>query len=381
MKKKKWLGSLLNLLVPGLGNVYGRNIKRGVFNYILFFLVVFSLRFVAYNFALFVVSLILILTVCLYLIVSAYLDVKKINVAEPTRFDKWYAYVLVLIVHGVLMNSINRRALDNLTPINFASIPTPAMEPSLLVGDVLAFKKTKVLERNDVTIFWFPDNKETMYVKRCIGMPGDSLKIENSTVLINGTPLTNVPLKFRYHILTDGAAISSRILERNQLNDDDYFQSSSDAYEFFLTEQQAKEFKTFSFLKSIDLAIAIQGEREPMIYPASKNLPWNADFYGAIYIPKKGDRIQLTEENIDLYFKCIQFENQLAERDHSGLKVNGKLITLYEFKENYFFMMGDNRHNSLDSRYWGLLPQELVIGKAMYLYWGQESDRIGKDVI
>lgn len=118
-----------------------------------------------------------------------------------------------------------------------------------------------------------------------------------------------------------------------------------------------------------------------MIYPKSENLKWNTDFYGTIYIPRKGDKIQLTDENIDFYSKCIAFENESVERDNSGLKVNGHFMSTYEFKENYFFMMGDNRHNSLDSRFWGLLPEKLVIGKAMYLYWGQTSDRIGKKVI
>jgi signal peptidase I len=91
--------------------------------------------------------------------------------------------------------------------------------------------------------------------------------------------------------------------------------------------------------------------------------------------------IQLTEANIDLYQKCIEFENESVERDGSGLKINGQGASTYQFRGNYFFMMGDNRHNSLDSRYWGFLPQELVIGKAMYLYWGRTFDRIGKKVI
>jgi signal peptidase I len=381
MTKKKWLGSLLNFLVPGLGNIYSRNIKKGILTYILFFVVVFSLRFVAYNFGLFLISATLIVGYYLYLVISGYRDVKKDHVYEPVYFDKWYVFILILILHWVLINSIRGRTLDKLTPINFASIPTPAMDPALLVGDILAFKKTKAIDRNDVTIFWFPDNVQTMYVKRCIGLPGDSLRIRNSTVLINGDPLTNTPLKYKFLITTDGSEINSRILDKNQINENDYFKLSSDTYQFFLTEQQAQEFRELPFLKKVELTLATEGHPESMIYPKSENLKWNTDFYGPIYIPKRGDKIQLTGENIDFYLKCIEFENESVERDNSGLKVNGQLVSTYEFKENYFFMMGDNRHNSLDSRYWGLLPQELVIGKAMYLYWGRTSDRISKKVI
>lgn len=218
-------------------------------------------------------------------------------------------------------------------------------------------------------------------LKGVLGLPGDSLRIRNSTVLINGSPLIDTPLKFKYLVTTDGSEINPRILEKSRISESDYFRLSSDTYQFFLTEQQAKEFRELPFLKKIELSIATEGEPETMIYPNSENLKWNTDFYGSIYIPKKGDKIQLTDDNIDFYLKCIEFENDSVERDNSGLKVNGQHVNTYEFKENYFFMMGDNRHNSFDSRYWGLLPQQLVIGKAMYLYWGRTSDRIGKKVI
>jgi signal peptidase I len=156
MTKKKWLGSLLNFFVPGLGTVYGRKIKKAILIYILFFAVVLSLRFITYNFSLFLVSMTLIVGYYLYLIVVGYRDVESGKVYEPARFDKWYVYILIPIVHVVLVNSINRRTLDRLTPINFANVPTPAMDPALQIGDILAFEKTKSIKRNDVTIFWFP---------------------------------------------------------------------------------------------------------------------------------------------------------------------------------------------------------------------------------
>lgn len=381
MKKEKWLGSLLNFLVPGLGNAYGRKVRKGVLTYILFFVIVLSLRFISYNFGLFLVSFIAIVIYYLYLIGSGYRDVKKDHVYEPMPFDRWYTFVLVLVLHWVLISSIKGQTIDQLTPINFASIPTPAMDPALVVGDRLAFVKTKAINRNDVTIFWFPDDVQTMYVKRCIGLPGDSLRIVNGAVLINGNPLAEIPLKFSHLVVTDGSEINARILEDNGISENDYFRMSPDTYQFFFTAQQAKEFRKLPFLKRVERLVVTEGEHDARIYPKSGSHDWNTDFYGSIYIPKKGDRIQLTDASIDFYLKCIEFENESVQRDDSGLKINGQSMEAYEFKESYYFMMGDNRHNSLDSRYWGFLPQELVIGRALYLYWGQTSDRIGKKVM
>ncbi len=309
MTKKKWLGSLLNFFVPGLGSLYSRNVKKAILTYILFFVVVFSLRFIAYNFILFLISLTLIVGYYLYLIISGYRNVQKNKVYEPLKFDRWYVYVLLLVFHWVLVNSVKGPTLDRFTPINFASIPTPAMDPALQVGDILAFNKTKSIERNDVTIFWFPDNVQTMYIKRCIGLPGDSLQIRNSKVLVNGAPLREILLKYKYLVTTDGSEINSRILEKNQIGENDYFRISPDSYQFFLTEKQANEFRELPFLKKIEISIATEGESERMIYPKSEYLNWNTDFYGPIYIPKKGDKIELTDKNIDLYLKCIEFEN------------------------------------------------------------------------
>jgi signal peptidase I len=214
-------------------------------------------------------------------------------------------------------------------------------------------------------------------------MPGDSLQIKNRQILINSTPTTSdVLLKYKYIVTTDGSLINQRILEKNKLADDDYARISSNVYQFYLTSDQADNLKKIRAITNVQPSVAPEGEREMMIYPSqSENHQWNTDFYGPIYIPKKGDEIELNSRNIDLYFKCIEFESESVTRGTAGLVINGLPARSYEFKENYFFMMGDNRHNSLDSRYWGLLPEQLVIGKGLYLYKGKSIGRIGKKII
>ncbi len=380
MKKQKWTGAALNFLLPGLGQFYAHKINKGILVYLLFFVVVFGLRFIAYNFPLFIISIALIIGYYVFLVVSGYRDVNEDKEYEGIRFDRWYIYVMLIIFHWLFTGTLKGRMIDNSTPINFASIPTPAMDPTLQIGDIFAFQKIKAPERNDVTTFWFPDDPTTMYVKRCVGIPGDSLQIRNATVFVNGTLLKTVPMKFKYRVTTNGTQISERTLQLNDLSANDFIQLSGDDYHFFLTEQEAENLKKLPFVKHIQLSLADQNDNDPSSYPVSDNFHWNADFYGPLYIPRRGDKIELTEDNIDLYLKCILFENGSVQRKEDGLYIKSKLQRYYEFKDNYYFMMGDNRHNSWDSRYWGFLPEKLVIGKAMYLYWGKKG-RMGKKIV
>lgn len=371
---------LLNSVVPGIGNVYGRRVRKGILLYVAFLVVVFSVRFTAFHFGVFLFCLVLMSFFYLYTIISGYRDVKKGIVYEPVSYDKWYVYILAIGFHLILVATTTGRVLGSVTPIDFASIPTASMDPGLVIGDRFAFEKTNAIQRNDVVVFQFPQDTRTLYVKRCIAMPGDSLQISNGTVLVNGDSVPPIPIKFRYKVTTNGSTMNSRVLEKYQIQESDYVMLSYDTYDFFLTEQQAGQLRQLPFLKSVELSLEKEGEADPMIYPKSMNLHWNSDFYGPLYIPKKGDKIELTEENIDRYLKCIEFENLSVDRGNNGLWVNGQSVITYEFKQNYFFMMGDNRHNSLDSRFQGLIPQELIVGKAMYLYWASTNDRIGKKV-
>jgi signal peptidase I len=104
------------------------------------------------------------------------------------------------------------------------------------------------------------------------------------------------------------------------------------------------------------------------------------DFYGPFYVPKKGDKISLTDKNIALYLKCIINENKQVEKGGEGLMVNGTSMSTYEFKENYYFMLGDNRSNSMDSRFWGLVPEKLIVGKPLYILWSETFNRIGQQI-
>lgn len=379
MKKRKWLGSVLNIIMPGLGNIYARKITKGIILFHLFFVVLLGGRFIAYNFSIFFIWAFTIIVFLIYLIISGYREVDKDKIYSKNGWDRWYSYVIIILGYIFLSGLLDMRALDRLSPINFASIPTPAMSPALQVGDRLAFKKIDKLNRNDISIFWFPIDTSTMFVKRCVGLPGDTLQIDASQVIINKKKLNLNDVKIKYLVKTNGTPLNFERLKNYGYESADYYMPNPNEYHLFLTIDQVAHLKSLSITKSIERITFPKDQKEEIIYPEDKN--WNADYYGPIYIPKEGDQIKLTSSNINLYLKCIEYENQAVTRTEKGLQVDGELITSYTFKDNYYFMMGDNRHNSLDSRYWGLLPEKWVIGKVMYVYWAENSDRIGETVL
>jgi signal peptidase I len=379
MKKNKWLAALLNFLMPGLGQLYAQKPKQAIISFLLAFGVALTLRLVAFNFPLFVVSICLILIVFIWILISGYRSVEENKEYQSRSYDRVYLYFLALIFYGAIMAFVIGPVFDKIMPISYASIPTPAMAPALQIGDRMAFRNTKSIERNDVAIFWFTfpgQDHATMYVKRCIALPGDSISVKAGNVFVNGVQRSEGSLKKEYRVKTDASSINPKALERLGLSEHDFLMRGPGELSFFLTDDEANSLKQLPLVKEISLEQAVEGQSSDKMWPPSQ-LKWNVDFYGPLYIPKKGDKIDVTSDRLAIYLRCIEHENESVSNDESGLRVNGQLIKTYEFKENYYFMMGDNRHNSLDSRYWGLLPESDVIGKAMYVYWGASTDRMG----
>ena len=226
----------------------------------------------------------------------------------------------------------------------------------------------------------YPVDLKTNYIKRCVGIPGDVLSIKDRQVYANGQLLKNPPeMQYAYRLVSKDR-INERNLERFEIDEDDITQiapMTNGQWEYLvsLTEEKVKNIKAAnaSYIVSIELDERLAGG---VLYPetnrmaSSDKFNWTGDNFGPVWIPKKGETININDSTLALYGKTIVLfdHNDNARVDGSKLFVDGKEVSQYTFKQDYYFMMGDNRHNSLDSRYWGFVPEDHIVGKAFFIW-------------
>ena len=246
-----------------------------------------------------------------------------------------------------------------------------------------AFEK---IENNDVVVFnypmedWRPVDKKENYIKRCIAIPGDSLRIIDRAVYINSS-LVELPDKgqYRYFVKTNGTGFNRRLLHEMQITEVQTLMSNQGEFVMWLTRENATKIKELKNVIQIEPIIQGKGELDPDVYPFYPAFNWNIDNYGPIYIPQKGDKIELTLENYKTYERVIkEYENNPTLKMKDGVvSIDNQTITHYTFEMDYYWMIGDNRHNSADSRYWGFVPEDHIVGKALFIWMSWDKDGKG----
>lgn len=357
MKKKPWVAGLLSFFFPGVGHIYAGKIKRGFILFSTWFFSVFIISFISVylsgGLTLFIFFLLSNLVVILVL-VDAVKCTRKENLNQSSvSKSKTSAYLVYGITYFVLVFFILTPLLKSVS-FEAYKIPTASMENNLLVGDYILVSKNiygihipfsddylfhfSQPERNELVTYKYYDLIESgryeknYYIKRCIGLPGEEIKIVNKKVYINNTEIEEAG-DVVHSIDTMAAGVASRL-----------------------------------------------------IFPVSSG--WNEDNYGPLKIPAAGEKVKINFENLQMWEKIIKDEGNSLTFDGSGkITLNGTTAEefVYKVKNDYVFLLGDNRGNSLDSRYKGFISVGNIVGKAKFIYFSLDKgnirfDRIGREL-
>ncbi|WP_103070243.1 signal peptidase I [Aquimarina sediminis] len=262
------------------------------------------------------------------------------------------------------------------------------------------------IKRNDIVVFswpidtvrffrdqskksyYKPIDKKSNYVKRCVGIPGDSLSVVDGFVYINGKQ-NELPdraqLQFSYSGTTKGSSFNlQNLYDRYRIKPEEFGYNNSQFSSAGMTEDAATRFKNHPNVSSIQRNITPKGQKSPGIFPNNGKVNWNSDNFGAIYIPEAGKTVKMDLKSFSLYRRIIEvyegsemgIDNKLTANG-TQISLNGKPIDSYTFKQDYYWMMGDNRHNSEDSRVWGYVPANHIVGKPVFVWFSWDTNAKG----
>jgi len=379
-------------------------------------------------------SFLVVATLGIYIYYVNYIDdvkyIEERSLKPRTVAGEWvssiaFAVIAATVVHTYFMQPY--------------TIPTSSLEKSLLIGDFLFVSKfhygarvpmttvaapmvhdtlpllkvksylknpqlpyfrlpaLQKIKQNDIVVFSWPVDtveqffkktdrrirkpidKKSNYVKRCVGIAGDSLQIIDGYVYINGKKNAlpeRAKLQFKYVANTGGNQLSVNSL-RNRYHVREGGRTQDGNYILNLASDDANRLKNNPTIVSLTREITPKGQGEN-VFPNVRSLNWNKDNFGPIYIPEQGKTIALNKETLPFYKQIIvEYEKNRLEVNGNDILINGKVASDYTFQQNYYWMMGDNRHNSEDSRYWGFVPFDHVVGKPVFIWFSWNTDGKG----
>ncbi|MBQ1253965.1 MAG: signal peptidase I [Alistipes sp.] len=221
---------------------------------------------------------------------------------------------------------------------------------------------------SDYTIISRPVDKRENYIKRCVALPGDQIQIVDGELIVNGKPEENIDQKQYCYSIHTSQPLSAYTVEKLGITE---MSGSGTHYFSPLTDSMVEQ------LMKMDNVISVERYTvQEQSFPHSANYPWTADNFGPLTIPQKGATVELSVDNLPLYERIIDvYEDNDLEVKEGEIYINGEKASSYTFKMDYYWMMGDNRHNSADSRYWGFVPEDHIVGKASFIWLSLDANK------
>jgi signal peptidase I len=330
------------------------------------------------------------------------------NAKAPSKISKLRDWLNALVFAVVVASLVRWLVLEAFT------IPSSSMEQTLLTGDFIFVSKlhygartpktllqiplthqtigsTRIpayldwiqlpqyrlpgfthVKRGDNVVFNYPMELDrpidlrTYYIKRCVGLPGDVLHINDARVYVNDVPQSQYPgLQFLYYLKTT-TTLQERFFRQYAIRE--YFPVQV-GYLVHTTPDTATQLEQLTSIQEVHRVVMPPGMADPQTYPSSALFPWNADHFGPVTVPAKGMTMPINEKNLAQYERVITYHegHKDVQIDNSQLWIEGKQVETYTFQQDYYFMMGDNRHNSQDTRFWSFVPQDHIVGKAVFI--------------